>query len=591
MAPSTLARHIAHSISALPLLTSLCFAQVTVQGSPTVSGSIEVNYPFTHNVQIMAFSPPTYGTPDYNNFLSNVMTQPSVDGVTLEIVWSNVEKSTSTNPSSTSCGVPSDVCQQDAVGQYHTYDWSTYDAPASVSSPFGIYSWFNPFGGVNKKVNLILSGINAGGSGLDTSTPWYVTSSTTYLGFFTPQRQDVLNGVKDCTTTTGVPWKGTTSATFKGPGTTITVTTTQTCCSTGSPFAPGTIVSGDMIWVGATGSGNDQNFTITSRYGTPANVLSSTKFTYTVPNAVTVDCLTCSFIGTAQSSPVPYELPYLTAWEAFMAAANLHFNPNYAGAGSQLGYVRSGTWSGGESFAYCTTDPGGYNGLTGMDPPYGLVSNLDNTNTWTSDYQKKVNHITSLSPTMVRYWPVDTVDNHIFYPDTMAGYARNASYTNGFGSQGLSLLDENSAGACASTVPGDWCNLFSNTYYKFGMPLELQQISISNPDINPCNPTQCGVPPNKFSGDMRGWLPFAVSKGATVFEVYYQDLGLAYDPNFCSGTGVSTCSGTMYHCYVPAASNVTPALECGWFNEVGKGATTCPGGCYSTAIDQAHGPH
>jgi hypothetical protein len=178
----------------------------------------------------------------------------------------------------------------------------------------------------------------------------------------------------------------------------------------------------------------------------------------------------------------------------------------------------------------------------------------------------------------------------------MAGYATSAGnaygYTNGFGSQGLSLLDVGSAGACAGTVPGDWCNLFSNTYYPFGMPLELQQISISNPDITTCDPTQCGTPPNKFSGDLRGWLPFAVSKNATVFEVYYQDLGLAYDSNYCTGTGVASCSGT-YHCYVPAASNVTQSLECHWYNEVGKGAAgSCgTGGCYSTAIDQAHGPH
>ncbi|HET6220142.1 MAG TPA: hypothetical protein VFE27_24150 [Acidobacteriaceae bacterium] len=452
----------------------------------------------------------------------------------------------------------------------------------------GIYSWFNPFGGVSKKVNLILTGINAGGSGIDTATPWYVTSSA-YTGLFATPRQDVLNGVKDCNP--GVPWTGTSvavsGATFMGSGSTVTVTYSG-CCSTGSPFVAGTIANGDMVWVGSQPT--DVAFQVLSRYGTPVavNVLTPNQFTYSVSSA-TGSCLSCVYLSTGQSSPVPYEQPYTAAWEAFIAAANLHFNTSYAGAGSQLGYVRSGTWSGGESFAYCTAG-GLFNGLTGMDNPYGFVSNLDNTNTWTLDYQEKVNYVASLNPTMVRYWPVDTVDNHVFYPDTMSGYARNAGYTNGFGSQGLSLLDEGSAGACAGTVPGDWCNLFSNTYYKFGMPLELQQISISDPDIDPCNPTQCGTPPNKFSGDMRGWLPFAVTKGATVFEVYYQDLGLAYDTSYCSGTGVSTCTGT-YHCYVPAASNVTPLLECGWFNEVGKGATTCPGGCYSTAIDQAHGPH
>lgn len=204
---------------------------------------------------------------------------------------------------------------------------------------------------------------------------------------------------------------------------------------------------------------------------------------------------------------------------------------------------------------------------------------------------------------MNRYWPIDTVvSGDTTYPDTMAQYATQAGnaqgYVNGFGSQGLSLFDKQNG--CGNTV-ADWCNLFTGlsgpSYYRYGMPLELQQLSISNPDVSNCDATTCGVPPTKVSGDLRLWLPFAISNDATVLELYYQDLGLAYDPSYCSPT-VSSCSSGGYTCYVPANTNVTATTECGWFNEVGRGNTTnCSPGtidttdCYSAVIDSAHGPH
>jgi hypothetical protein len=278
-----------------------------------------------------------------------------------------------------------------------------------------------------------------------------------------------------------------------------------------------------------------------------------------------------------------------------MQAANLHFNPNYkingttivgANGTNQLGYVRSGTWVGGESFPECISG-GTLNGLTGLPSPYGFTTSP--TNTWLVDYQNKVSYIQSLDPQMQRLWPIDD-GTPATLPDSMAGIAIAAGngfgYINGFGSQGLSLLDTGCTGAAA-----DWCNLFDNNYTR-GMPLELQQIAISNPDVPQSSCTnpggQCGTPP-KVSGDMRIWLPFAIQHHATVIEMYYQDLGLAFDQNYCNNGG-SQC----YH--LPTINgNPNPYT---WYCEVGYGAQhgyngcmlgCSAGGCYSDKVISAHG--
>ena len=163
-----------------------------------------------------------------------------------------------------------------------------------------------------------------GGAGINKITPWYVTSSSTYLANFSTPRQDVLNAVKDCNP--GTPWTGTgiSGASFSGSGTTTVTVNAAGCCSTTTPVTAATIYTGDMVWVGASNPG-DANFVNMPQYGTPTTVTGSGQFTYqTTGSPVTGSCLSCVYISTGQSSPVPYQQPYLTAWEAFIAAANLH---------------------------------------------------------------------------------------------------------------------------------------------------------------------------------------------------------------------------------------------------------------------------
>jgi hypothetical protein len=582
--------------------SSTCVSQVAIQGTVNVAGystgGMQVNYPFTHNVKIMAVFPPPYSsisTSDYANFTNDVMPQPYVDGVTIELDWANIE----TQWPSTPCApINTDTCQLDAAGVYHNYSWTAiYDQNATTGNPLGIWQWFNSFGGTLKTVNFILAGINISGS-VNTATPDYVTSASYASNFPTPyNRQDVMNTVLDCPTS--LAWKGVSGATLTASGTTITVSALN-CCTSGSSSA---FQNNDTVWVtGGSGTSTNYNTTLPSTPpwttgGAAITVTGSSQFTYSVASAPAVGtCSGCVYITTSQSTPVPYELPYVTAWEAFMHAASLHFNPNYkingttivgANGTNQLGYVRSGTWVGGESFAECISG-GTLNGLTGLPAPYAFTTSPNNT--WLVDYQNKVSYIQSVNPTMQRLWPVDNGT----LPDSMAAIAvaagNGAGYINGFGSQGLSLLDQCPPGNSAD----DWCNLFTNTttnYFARGMPLELQQIAISDPDVNPCTATYCGTPP-KVSGDLRGWLPFAIENNATVIEMYYQDLGLAFDQNYCNNGGSQ--------CYqlptIIGSLNPNPYT---WYCEVGYGGQYgshgctlgCEaGGCYSAKIISAHGP-
>src|SRR6266496_5225877 len=143
------------------------------------------------------------------------------------------------------------------------------------------------------------------------------------------------------------------------------------------------------------------------------------------------------------------------------------------------------------------------------------------------------------------------------------------------------------------------------------MPLELQQIAISDPSNKTCPGSSCGVPPG-VAGDLRLWLPYAISNHASVIEMYYRDLALAFDVNYCTmqdGTNTRCIAGYT----TQANSNITTTQQWQWFSAgdggnlahgVGQGSNcpscpgpSCPGGIghgdctYADAINAAHGLH
>ena len=172
-----------------------------------------------------------------------------------------------------------------------------------------------------------------------------------------------------------------------------------------------------------------------------------------------------------QSWPVPYEAPYKTGWEAFVAAAIAHYNasPNL----SQISYMRVGRSAAEKRFrsafrilsrfrrrirtacrAGCSTTPTSINLVQAQSPKMQI---LDPLNQAGSGGSANANYGSSEA-------------------QIAAGYKNAPGATNGIGSQGMQASDITNYNA-GSSCSSDWCAEFDN-YYQSGVPLELQQAGL-----------------------------------------------------------------------------------------------------------------
>ncbi len=569
--------------------------QSIVEGKSTVNGSTVVNSLTSQYVSIFVVNPPN---PTVNTtFVPNVMIQDAIDGVTLPLVWANIEGSA---PNTTPCTpAPSDTCQPDpVVPMYHHYDWSTYE---STTFP-GVWGWFAPVGpspGVAKTVNFILDGETAGM--LNAATPHYVTDSSWYSLFVPPYtpttlyaQQDVINSV-NCSSLN--EWTGTTpsSLTYSAtPSPQVTVHSTGCCSSTSAPNS-NVIQTLDLVWVSvpsnsACGTGST---------GMQATATDNNHFYYTpqTPSSCSnpISTTNATFIAAFQSWAVPYEWPYKSALKALWAATFAHFSSTYTvnwGAGNtvvagQLGYIRPGESVGGEAYPYCTS------GLP-TSGPYQY-----STSVWESYYSEMLQWAQSQTPFMTFFAPLNSTASYDFgtYEAGIAATTTNGhGVIDGFGSQGLSLLDTTAFNGCSGST-SNWCDSFS-TWNGMAMPRELQQLSLSN-EQNQTSCPGCGTPPSGNSGDLYYWLPFAVENHMTVLELYTLDAGLAFDPNYCAN--ITSPPLTCFNGYPVSGTflNGNSSLQATFMNDVGQGYN-CPnggpsystGGCqYAQCITDAHGLH
>ncbi len=573
--------------------------QSIVQGNTSANGSTVVNSLTSQYLSIYVVFPPT--NTDNSSFVMNVMPQSAIDGVTVQLSWANIEMS---EPDTTPCSpAPSDTCQPDpVVPMYHHYVWNPLtDGGLYDSRNFpGIWTWFDQYSGVPKKVNLLLNGEAAGNP--NAATPHYVTESSWISLFTTPYapsssyaRQDVIN-VMECS---GVPWTGTVPSGSVTSGSTVTVNDTS-CCSMTSTQS-NVIQTGDLVWVNVVGS----SACSTTSAGTMATVNNSGQFYYTPQGSCSgsISNSNVTYISAIQSWPVPYEWPYKAALQALWAATFAHFNSNYTAknaggtsvnVGKQLGYIRPGESAGGEAFPYCTAN------LKALAAPYTYAKQNDGPHPvgtyvgWLDYYKEMLQWGKSQTPYMNFFAPLNAADgNDLDYGYQEANAAAISSnghgFIDGFGSQGLSLRD--SLNGCTLSA-SNWCPSFGN-WYTSAMPLELQQLSLSDERDSTCS--SCGVPPGD-SGDLRLWLPFAVNNHITILELYYLDAGLAYDQNYCTAiSGLGVCTG-----YNPGSNTfLNTTIQATFMNHVGQGKN-CPGGgptysngncSYAQCLNDAHGPH
>jgi hypothetical protein len=618
------------TIIASGLATTVASGQTTIQATQgTISGSTSLTVSqFTH---VYVVFPPPSGV-NNTHFMNSVMTQAAVEGVTVPVHWADAEIET---PGPGTCGpVATETCQQDSFGWTHTYDWTSVDAELA--------QWFAAQGGT-KKVNLILFGMtgasticSSANSCFNRDTPYYV-SGASWAAHTASGMQDVLNGNKDaCSNYFGAA----TSSMSRDENGLVTVT-----------LANHGYQNGDIIWVGKSTPSNyniaqekitrvqvtSNVLTITTTNSLPVGMKvtfhslgkatflngqtvtiltsSATQFTATFSHAnyglisetsgtasplgvavqnvtddtfqyqsgiLTEDAATVpgNVISVQQSWHVPYEMPYKTAWEAFVAAAIAHFNasPNL----SQISYMRVGRSVGGEAYPYCTA----------------TLQQIPAPNTYTKagwlDYYKEIDDVAqSQNPRMVILDPLNEAGSPVdpSYGTSEAAisvqYKNALGQINGFGSQGMRANDisnyaQNPHVYCAS----DWCGTF-DTYYETEPILELQQRDLSDP---------IGLT-GSLTGDLRPLLPFAVSRHATIVEVYALDALLAYDPNYCvltlPDTGVCTTGSVSVAPTDLPPTNLPPQNQYPYFQAAGQpgqqGATG--DGSYASAINNTHGAH
>ncbi|MGA7220449.1 MAG: hypothetical protein WBX38_19190 [Candidatus Sulfotelmatobacter sp.] len=612
---------------ALPSLVLTLFT-LTACGGGSHSSAANAFHQFTH---VYVVAPPVSGI-NNQHLMASVMNQAAIEGVTVDISWLDAETGT---PGPNTCAPSSsnaDTCQMDASGWTHTYDWTTIDNANA--------QWFAVPG--NKKVNIILDGIGSGGAlavclyfnnCVNPITPYYVTTSS-WAAQTGSTTQDVINGNKDgCTNDVGL----------------IATSMTRDASGLVAVAMPNTYKNGDLIWIGSTSASNfdisqesitavqvaGNVLTITAANSLPVGsqvtfenlgaatfldqqtvtVLTSTPTQFTAsltnsnygptaetagtanPLGVPVQNATSSsfqyqsgiasagassvqqtVISAQQSYPVPYETPYVTAFEPFVAAAIAHFNasPNF----SQISYMRVGRSVGGEAYPYCVSN----------------MENLPAPNTyskagWLQYYTDIDQFVQSQGPKMQIIDPLNESGSGAS-ADTSYGsseasiavtYKNAAGATNGVGSQGLQASDITSYNE-NSQCTSDWCGVF-NSDFQLGIPLELQQASLSAPVAI------SGT--DSATGDLRSLLPFAVDRGMTIFELYALDALLAYDPNYC--VLVSSSPGTCN----PSSSVSIPTIQLpagdqyAYFQAVGQSTQTgsTGDGSYAATINSTQGQH
>jgi hypothetical protein len=618
------------TISTTGLASTVASGQSTIAAAVgTISGSTSLTISqFTH---VYVVFPPATGVNNVH-FMSAVMNQNAIEGVTVPVEWATVETGA---PGPGTCSpIGTDICQQDSFGWTHTYDWTAADAVNA--------QWFAARAGT-KKVNMILFGMtgassvcSASNSCFNRDTPYYVTTSG-WAAHTASNIEDVLNGNKDgCSNYLGAA----TAAMSRDQNGLLTVTET----------AHG-YQNGDIIWAGRSTPANyniaqekitkvqvaGSIVTITAANSLPAGtavtfhglrkatflngktvtITSSTATQFTasfshanygptvetagtasplgimVENAtadtfqyqsgiLTADTATVpgTVVSAQQSWAVPYEPPYKTAWEAFIAAAIAHFNasPNL----SQISYMRIGRSVGGEAYPYCTDS-------LGLLPSPNTYSK----SAWLDYYAEIGDFIQSQNPEMLMMDPLNEAGSPVdpsygtAEADSAVAHHNALGTVNGFGSQGLRGNDitnyaKNPPAYCAS----DWCGTF-DTYYQSDPFLELQQRDLSDP---------IGLT-GSLTGDLRPLLPFAVERHATVIEVYALDALLAFDPNYCvltvPDTGGCAAGSVSIAPTDQPPTNLPAQDQYPFFQAVGspgqQGATG--DGSYASAITGSQGTH
>jgi hypothetical protein len=277
-------------------------------------------------------------------------------------------------------------------------------------------------------------------------------------------------------------------------------------------------------------AGKKVNLVAWNSSDTPTNTALPSWLTSGINAVPTVSCPAVNTI------PVFFDNGFVSQYQTFMAAVMSQY-----GSDPRIGYVRFGLGKGGETVPTC------YDQLLAIAesscPKSGECSGpvTDATsftqNVWEPYISKMMNYENSLAHSVQLMIGIDGIDGPgvtTALDMSFAGWeATTATQLGwGFGGQGLQLSDAvnwNSypqpavtpdqpapiPSSMAQTCNENWCENF--LAYSGYSPLELQLLGHSVP-----NGTQ--------TGSLVQLLPFALQFNAQIFELFIQDLQVAYDP-------------------------------------------------------------
>jgi hypothetical protein len=234
------------------------------------------------------------------------------------------------------------------------------------------------------------------------------------------------------------------------------------------------------------------------------------------PGSGSIPINTCAQGVDNTAFPATFQAPFAVAWKAAVAAAINHVkSASYA---SKIAYIRVGGGSGGEWVPQAPTaletqvSP---STLAGLQTVWaGYVASVEST-------------IRAQSSGLLFDQAMNSAGVSYSFADADAAIGTSNGF--GIGNQGLQNNDIGTfatygTASGGSNLTGYPSNDFIYNFALGGAPFyECQTFAKSDP-------TYVGIPPWGTMGSLVALLPFAIQRGTTDLELYYEDWQVAYDP-------------------------------------------------------------
>ena len=242
--------------------------------------------------------------------------------------------------------------------------------------------------------------------------------------------------------------------------------------------------------------------------------------------------------------PIEWRPNFIRAWQEFMKQALAHYGSN-----SNVAYLRFGLGIGGENIpnhgtnvSACQSQMTKY-GFTRVAAPWPAPTSSQWPNVsanWIAYVKKMLLFEDSLSSSKVIATTISPIETYGDYstPDTTAANAVAAGL--GFGNQGMQKSDPTNYAAGLPCLGGNWCANFEK--YSGQVPLELQTLDYSDP-------TDVSV-----TGSLANTLPFALTRGAQILELYVDDWMCTFDGTWNNRNKYAACALAGYPAVFEAAA-------------------------------------